>query len=142
MHSRVARSNFSLLTKLGASIGICSPSTLVPEHLKSQDYKIFSKLSEGLEWASVCMLLRIQTERQESFQIPSMKEYNSRFGLTTEKLKFLRDDAIIMHPGPVNRGVEISSEVMEDPRSKILTQVRNGVFVRAALLSEILGVEV
>jgi aspartate carbamoyltransferase catalytic subunit len=141
MHSRVARSNFSLLSKLGATIAVCGPSTLRPEHLQTNGYKIFTKLEEGLQWATVCMLLRIQTERQQAFQIPSMAEYSSRFGLTLDKLKHLRTDGIIMHPGPVNRGVEISSPVMNDPRCKILTQVKNGVYVRAALLSEILGVD-
>lgn len=141
MHSRVARSNFSLLTKLGATIGVCAPSTLRPERLREEGYNLFTSLEEGLEWASVCMLLRIQTERMQAFQIPSMDEYHARFGLTNEKLRYFRKDGIIMHPGPVNRGVEISSQAMEDSRCKILTQVRNGVFVRSALLSEILGVE-
>lgn len=142
MHSRVARSNFNLLTKLGATIGVCGPSTLRPSLLKDKGYKLFTQLEEGLEWSTVCMLLRIQTERMEAFQIPSMSEYNARFGLTVDKLRYLRDDGIIMHPGPVNRGVEITSQAMEDRRCRILTQVRNGVFVRAALLSSILGVEV
>ncbi|MEQ1875577.1 MAG: aspartate carbamoyltransferase catalytic subunit [Bdellovibrionia bacterium] len=141
MHSRVARSNFELLTKLGASIGVCGPATLRPPSLKEKGYQVFTNFEEGLEWATVCMLLRIQTERMESFQIPSMDEYNSRFGLTVDRLRFLNKNAIIMHPGPVNRGVEISSQAMEDSRCKILTQVKNGVFVRSALLSEILGVE-
>jgi aspartate carbamoyltransferase catalytic subunit len=141
-HSRVARSNFQLLSKLGATLGICSPSTLIPPHLAAKGFKIFSKLEEALEWATVCMALRMQTERQESFQVPSMKEFSARFGLTPEKLKYLSNEAIILHPGPVNQGIEISQTVMHDPRTKILSQVRNGVFVRAALLSEILGVEV
>ena len=141
MHSRVARSNFTLLKKMGATIGVCSPSTLRPDLLRDQGYQLFTQLEEGLEWATVCMLLRIQTERQNAFQIPSLEEYNSRFGLTVDKLRHFRNDGIILHPGPVNRGVEISSQAMEDPRCRILKQVENGVFVRAELLSEILGVD-
>jgi aspartate carbamoyltransferase catalytic subunit len=101
---------------------------------------VTSKLDEVLPTADVVMTLRMQTERQSTFQVPSMKEYTSRFGITEDRLAKIQKHAIILHPGPVNRGIELMSAVMDDPRCKVLEQVNNGVLIRAVLMSEILGV--
>ncbi len=139
-YSRVARSNLGLLTALGAEVGVCGPATLSP--VVDEKIKHFRKIEDGLAWASVCMLLRMQTERQASFEVPSLKEYAQRFGLNTERLSQFSKEGIVMHPGPFNKGVELTADVLSDRRQKILKQVENGVYVRAALLSEVLGVEV
>ena len=143
-HSRVARSNFDVLGKLGAEIGICGPPSFMPEAKDIPGVKIFDKLDDKtLAWATVYMGLRIQLERHtmEAASIDSVADYNGRFGLTVERLKKLSDSAMIMHPGPINHGVEFSPEVMRDPRSRILKQVANGVLIRAALLHRVLEAE-
>ncbi|MCC6277477.1 MAG: aspartate carbamoyltransferase catalytic subunit [Oligoflexia bacterium] len=139
-HSRVARSNIHCLRGFGAQITVCAPPTLVPPLATEWGVRVTSRLDEELPKADVVMALRMQTERQSTFQVPSIKEYTSRFGLTDERLGKIAKHAIIMHPGPVNRGIEMTSAVLEDPRCKVLEQVHNGVLMRAVLLSEILGV--
>lgn len=142
-YSRVARSNMGMLPMLGAEIGVCGPATLCPGAEETgREFKVFRNIEEGLEWADVCMMLRMQTERQSSFEVPSLKEFSLRFGLTAERLKKLKPKSIVMHPGPFNKGIELTQDVLRDPRQRIHKQVENGVFVRAALLSEIMGVEV
>jgi len=137
-YSRVARSNMALLPKLGAEVAICGPATLCPE--TKDDRRHFKKIEDGLKWASVCMLLRMQVERQASYEVPSLREFSRRFGLNAERLRIFSDKGIILHPGPFNKGVELTADVLTDSRQRILRQVENGVFVRAAVLSEILGV--
>ncbi len=149
LHSRVARSGFDVLTKLGAEIGIFGPETMMPAEkggALAAEYKIqmFDSLDEALPWADACMGLRIQLERHESKTLDldpanGNEDYLSRYGLTVERLKKLRKDAIILHPGPINHGVEFAPEVVKDPRSRVLQQVTNGVTIRAALLASILG---
>lgn len=135
LHSRVARSNTYLLTKLGARVFVTGPLTLIPpayEQLVEEGLTVTPRLEEALEGADVVMALRIQRERQQECFFPSLKEYAVRFGLTRERLRLARDDVIILHPGPVNRGVEISSDVADGPASLILDQVASGVAVRMA----------
>jgi len=138
-YSRVARSNIQLLKKLGAEVAVCSPSTLKDPYLEGV-YQV-ANLEEGLRWATVCMMLRMQVERQMGYEVPSLKEYSRRFGINAQRLKLFTSKGILMHPGPFNRGVELAPEILEDPRNRILAQVKNGVFVRAALLSRIMGVD-
>ncbi len=138
-HSRVARSNILGLTKMGAEVTICGPSTLVPREMAAMGAKINYNLSEVIEQSDVLMPLRIQMERQEEKFLPSLREYAIRFGITKAKLKHAKKDVIIMHPGPTNRGLEISAEVADGEYSVILNQVTNGVAVRMAVLYLLLG---
>jgi aspartate carbamoyltransferase catalytic subunit len=139
-HSRVARSNFDVLAKLGADIAVCGPSHFIPKDLPAET-KVFSDLDEAIEWATVYMGLRIQLERHASAELnrEAMDEYHRHFGLNHDRLKILAKDAMILHPGPINYGVEFSAEVIQDSRSRVLRQVGNGVFVRAALLERVLS---
>ncbi|MBK9293189.1 MAG: aspartate carbamoyltransferase catalytic subunit [Oligoflexia bacterium] len=139
-HSRVARSNIKCLKMLGAKITICAPPTLIPPFAQAWGVKISHNLDEVIAQANVVMSLRMQLERQSSYQVPSLKEYSSLFGITFERLKAIRKDAIILHPGPVNRGVEFISAVFRDERSKVMEQVSNGALMRSVLLSEVMGV--
>jgi aspartate carbamoyltransferase catalytic subunit len=139
-HSRVARSNILLLRMLGAKIRVCGPPTLIPPLATEWGVEVTDRLDENLEWANVVMALRMQMERQSSFQVPSLKEYTMRFGITQERLAKIRPDGVILHPGPVNRGIELMSVALRDPRCQVIEQVQNGVLVRAVLLSEFLGV--
>jgi aspartate carbamoyltransferase catalytic subunit len=138
MHSRVARSNVWLLTKLGARVRLCAPPTLVPPGL-DQLAPVTHRIEEAVDGADAIMMLRIQMERMSGGFFPSLREYHQRFGLTVERLKRARKDVLIMHPGPMNRGVEIASEVADGPFSVILDQVTNGVAVRMAVLYLLLG---
>ena len=140
-HSRVARSNFDVLTKLGAEIAVCGPQELLPSPGEVPGLKIFGDLDEAVGWASVYMGLRIQLERHnmDDIRTDALGEYHRQFGLTASRLEKLSKDAIIMHPGPINHGVEFSAEVLKDPRSRVMQQVTNGVLIRAALLSKVLG---
>ncbi len=133
LHSRVARSNIYCLRKLGASVRVIGPPTLIPSHLP-QDVKVFHRLEDGLRGVDVVMMLRIQLERQGKGFFPSIREYSKYWGLNMERLSLAKDDAIVMHPGPMNRGIEISSDVADSPRSVILEQVTNGIAVRMAVL--------
>jgi aspartate carbamoyltransferase catalytic subunit len=137
LHSRVARSNIYLLTKLGATVSIAGPGTLVPAEfadLVEQGLRIERHFEDAIEGADVVMILRIQRERQDAAFFPSMREYAVHFGLRPQHLERAAPEAIVMHPGPINRGIEISSEIADGNRSLILDQVTNGVAVRMAVL--------
>jgi aspartate carbamoyltransferase catalytic subunit len=138
MHSRVARSNIFCLTKLGASVVLCGPPTLVPAGIEALAPVTYD-LDEAIEGADAIMMLRVQFERMAGGYFPSVREYHVRYGLTAERMKRARKDALILHPGPMNRGVEIASEVADGPFSVILDQVTNGVSIRMAVLYLLLG---
>ncbi len=133
-HSRVARSNCIGFTKLGAKVVLSGPPTMIPKGIETLGASVAEKIEDALCGADVVMMLRIQKERQKSFFFPTEREYSKVFGLTREKLKNAKDDILIMHPGPVNRGLELASDVMDGPYSVILDQVTNGVAVRMAIL--------
>ena len=133
-HSRVARSNIWSLTKLGAQVRICAPRTLMPVELEKTGVQVTSSVEEAVTGADVVMGLRIQLERQKKGLFPSVKEYNDFYGLTPKRIKLADPEVLIMHPGPMNRGVEISSQVADSTASAIDEQVTNGVAVRMALL--------
>lgn len=133
-HSRVARSNIWGLKTMGAKVTICAPSTLLPPELEKTGVKVTTDIREAVKGADVVMALRIQRERQHSGHYPSLREYSRIFGLNKDILSLAKKDAIIMHPGPINRGVEMTSDVADCGRSLILEQVQNGVAVRMALL--------
>jgi aspartate carbamoyltransferase catalytic subunit len=133
-HSRVARSNVFLLTKMGADVVLCGPPTLLPPHLEDLGVAVTTDLDRAIEGANVVMVLRMQLERQRRSLFPSTREYFTRYGLSAERLSRAHEDAIVMHPGPMNRGVEIASDVADSARSVILDQVANGVAVRMAVL--------
>jgi aspartate carbamoyltransferase catalytic subunit len=141
MHSRVLRSNIQLLNKMGAEVWACGPSTLMPTDLARFGVRPTTSIDEAVDEADVVMMLRIQHERMHGHFIPSTREYFTLFGLTPERLRRAKDDVIIMHPGPMNRGVEIDSEVADGPYSVILEQVSNGVAVRMAVLYLLAGQE-
>jgi aspartate carbamoyltransferase catalytic subunit len=134
LHSRVARSNIWGLTKMGAEVNVAGPATLIPPGIEKLGVNVFSTVQEALLDADVVMGLRIQLERQKKGLFPSIREYSRFFGLDDKRLKLAREDAIVMHPGPVNRGVELSSMVMDGDQSTINEQVTNGVAIRMALL--------
>ncbi|WP_020185319.1 aspartate carbamoyltransferase catalytic subunit [Methylopila sp. 73B] len=134
LHSRVARSNIILLNALGAQVRVVAPSTLLPTGIERLGVEVFRTMREGLAGADVVMMLRLQLERMNGSFVPSVKEYFKHFGLDGAKLAYARPDAVVMHPGPMNRGVEIASEVADGPRSLIRDQVEMGVAVRMAVL--------
>lgn len=138
-HSRVLRSNLFLLQTMGADLVVCGPPTLIPVGLPRFGVTVTSRIDEAVEGADVIMMLRIQKERQSKGTFPSEREYFNLFGLTRERLRRARPDVIIMHPGPLNRGVEIESSVADGPESVILEQVTNGVAVRMAVLYLLAG---
>ena len=139
LHSRVALSNFHCLQKLGATVSVCGPSTLIPKYIDSLGIKHFTDLTEALEWCDVANVLRIQLERQDVNYFPSLREYSMKFGINKELLDSLRKEIVIMHPGPINRGVELSSDVADSKHSIILNQVENGVAVRMAVMYLLAG---
>ncbi|MDJ0869276.1 MAG: aspartate carbamoyltransferase catalytic subunit [Myxococcota bacterium] len=134
LHSRVARSNLYAFSKLGAEVRLAAPPTMLPPAVETLGVKAYTSLREAIEGADVVMLLRIQKERLEGCFFPSIREYAATFGLDRDKLRYARDDAIVMHPGPINRGVEIAHDLADQRPSVILDQVRNGVAVRMAVL--------
>jgi len=138
-HSRVARSNIWGLQKMGAKVTVSGPRTLMPVDLQVFGVEYTPFLEEAVEEADVIMALRLQKERQEGGLFPSLREYSELYGLTTNRIAGAKEDVLIMHPGPMNRGVEISSEIADSPRSVILEQVTSGVAVRMALLYLLLG---
>lgn len=133
-HSRVAISNIHALRLLGAQVMVCGPSTLIPKNIESLGVKVNTRIEEALEWADVANMLRIQLERQDARFFPSLREYTRLYGLDKNRLDALNKDLLVMHPGPINRGVEISSDVADSGQSIILQQVENGVAVRMAVL--------
>jgi aspartate carbamoyltransferase catalytic subunit len=139
LHSRVLRSNIHLLTKMGADVWVCGPPTLIPTDITRFGVRATSRVEEAVADADVIMLLRIQLERMEGAFFPSLREYFNVFGMTEARLRLAKDDVMIMHPGPMNRGVEIASEVADGPYSVILDQVANGVAVRMAVLYLLAG---
>ncbi|MBK8249104.1 MAG: aspartate carbamoyltransferase catalytic subunit [Gemmatimonadetes bacterium] len=139
LHSRVARSNLWGLQKLGAEVGVCGPRSLLPNAIDELGVRVFSRIEEAIEWAQALNILRLQLERMQAGYIPSLREYNRVFGVTRERLDRAPRDIVIMHPGPMNRGVEIDSDVADGPHSVILEQVTNGVAVRMAVLYLLAG---
>ena len=139
LHSRVARSNIYLLKKLGAKIRIISPPTLLPSNIEKLGVKVFKNVEEGLEGVDIIMVLRIQKERMEGTFVPSEKEFFRFWGLDRKKLDKAKKNALVMHPGPINRGIEIDSDVADDiSRSLILEQVKLGVAIRMAIIKELI----
>ena len=138
LHSRVARSNIMLLNALGARVRVVGPSTLMPSGIDRMGVQVFTSMAEGLKGADVVMMLRLQRERMSGAFVPSVREYFRYFGLDAEKLKAANEGALVMHPGPMNRGVEIASEIADGPQSVIQEQVEMGVAVRMAVMEALL----
>ncbi len=138
-HSRVARSNTFLLTKLGAKVRLAAPASLLPLGVEALGAEVHTRLEPAIEGADVVMMLRIQQERQDRLNFPTQREYYDFFALTPERLELAAPHALVMHPGPMNRGVEIDSSVADGPRSVILEQVTNGVAIRMAILYLLAG---
>jgi len=134
LHSRVALSNIYCLQKLGAEVMVCGPSTLIPRHIEQLGVKVEHNLRKALEWCDVANMLRIQLERQDIKYFPSLREYSLQYGLSLDLLDSIEKDITIMHPGPINRGVEITSDVADSDYSIILDQVENGVAIRMACM--------
>lgn len=134
LHSRVALSNIYCLQKLGAEVMVCGPTTLIPKYIHELGVKVEHNLRKALEWCDVANMLRIQLERQDIKYFPSLREYSMQFGLNKEILDSLPKQIVVMHPGPINRGVEITSDVADSKQSIILQQVENGVAVRMAVI--------
>jgi aspartate carbamoyltransferase catalytic subunit len=139
LHSRVARSNIWGLTKMGAEVAVCGPRSLLPKDIAEFGVRVFKRIDEAIEWAEALNVLRLQLERMEAGYIPSLREYNRVFGVTRERLERADHHVLIMHPGPMNRGVEIDSDVADGEHSVILDQVTNGVAVRMAVLYLLAG---
>jgi aspartate carbamoyltransferase catalytic subunit len=139
LHSRVALSNIYALKKQGAQVMICGPATLIPKYISSLGVLVEHNLQKALDWCDVANMLRIQLERQDSKFFPSIREYTMQYGLTMEHLNGLNSEILVMHPGPINRGVEITSEVADSNQSIILNQVENGVAIRMAALYLLAG---
>ncbi len=138
-HSRVALSNIYCLKKLGAEVMVCGPTTLIPKHIESIGVKVEHDLMKALNWCDVANMLRIQLERQDIKYFPSLREYSMLYGLNKERLDKLNKEIVIMHPGPINRGVEITSDVADSAHSIILDQVENGVATRMAVMYLLAG---
>lgn len=139
LHSRVLRSNVLLLTRLGAEVWVCGPATLIPPGLEQLGVHVTTRVEEAVTDADAVMMLRIQLERMQGHFFPSLREYFLMFGLTQQRLALARPDCLVMHPGPINRGVEIASDVADGPQSVILEQVANGIAVRMAVLFLLAG---
>lgn len=139
LHSRVALSNIHCLQKLGAEVMVCGPRTLMPKYIESLGVKVEFNLKKALEWCDVANMLRIQLERQDMAYFPSLREYTMQYGLDRELFNSVKKDIVLMHPGPINRGVEISSDLADGSNSIILQQVENGVAVRMAVLYLLAG---
>jgi len=139
LHSRVARSNIFGLLALGARVAVCGPPTLVPPGIEGLGVEVFRRVEQAIEWADVLNVLRLQLERMQSGYVPSLREYNRFYGISRERLARGNPDILVLHPGPMNRGVEIDSDVADGPQSVILEQVTNGVAVRMAVLYLLAG---
>jgi aspartate carbamoyltransferase catalytic subunit len=140
-HSRVAKSNIYCLTKLGATVRLIGPPTLIPKETEEMRVAVFHSMEDGLKGVDILIMLRIQMERQGKGFFPSIEEYAKNWGLTSERLARAQRDAVVMHPGPMNRGIEITSEIADGPRSVILEQVTNGIAVRMAVMYLLAGVK-
>jgi aspartate carbamoyltransferase catalytic subunit len=134
LHSRVARSNIWGLQKMGAEVAVCGPRSLLPNAIDDFGVKVFNRIDEAIEWADALNVLRLQLERMQLGYIPSLREYNRVFGVSRERLERVKKEILVLHPGPMNRGVEIDSDVADGPFSVILDQVTNGVAIRMAVL--------
>lgn len=134
LHSRVARSNIWGFTKLGANVRVVGPPTVIPDCIEELNVKKFYRIEDAVSNSDVIMMLRIQRERQNRNLFPTLREYSKFYGLTKDILKLAKKEAVVMHPGPINRGIELSSEIADDSRSVILDQVSNGIAVRMAML--------
>jgi aspartate carbamoyltransferase catalytic subunit len=139
LHSRVALSNIYTLQKLGAEVMVCGPTTLIPKYIEQLGVKVEHNLQRALNWCDVANMLRIQLERQDIKYFPSLREYTMMHGLTKSLLDSLPKEIVVMHPGPINRGVEISSDAADAKQSIILDQVENGVAIRMAVLYLLAG---
>ena len=139
LHSRVARSNIWGLTKLGAEVAVCGPRSLLPRGVEELGVQVFTRVEQAIEWADVLNVLRLQLERMQAGFIPSLREYNRIFGVTRARIERAPRELLILHPGPMNRGVEIDSDVADGPYAVILDQVTNGVAVRMAVLYLLAG---
>ncbi len=139
LHSRVARSDIHVLLALGAHVVLVGPPTVLPESYEELGVEVTTDLRRALSDADAIQVLRLQKERQNSGEIPSLWEYRLRWGITSQTVSWAKPDAVILHPGPQNRGVEIDSDILESSRSWVLRQVRNGVAVRMAVLFRLLG---
>jgi aspartate carbamoyltransferase catalytic subunit len=139
LHSRVARSNIYGLLTLGAEVAVCGPPTLMPPAVEELGVRTFTRLEQAIEWADVLNVLRLQLERMEAGYVPSLREYNRIWGVSKARLQAAKRDLLVLHPGPMNRGVEIDSDVADGPQSVILDQVTNGVAVRMAVLYLLAG---
>lgn len=139
LHSRVARSNIWGLTKLGAEVAVCGPRSLLPSAIEQLGVTVLDHIEDAIAWADALNVLRVQTERMTAGYIPSLREYNRVFGVSRERLERSPRDVVILHPGPMNRGVEIDSDVADGPHSVILDQVTNGIAVRMAVLYLLAG---
>ena len=140
-HSRVAKSNIYCLVKLGATVRLIGPPTLIPKEIKAAGVSIYYDMESGLKDIDVLMMLRIQMERQGKGFFPSTDEYAKNWGLTLKRLAQANPDVVVMHPGPMNRGIEIVSEIADGPQSVILEQVTNGIAVRMAVMYLLAGVK-
>jgi aspartate carbamoyltransferase catalytic subunit len=134
LHSRVALSNIFCLKKLGAEVMVCGPTTLIPKHIESLGVRVETDLMKALNWCDVANMLRIQLERQDIKYFPSLREYSMLYGLNKQRLDSLKKEIVVMHPGPINRGVEITSDVADSKHAIILDQVENGVAIRMAVM--------
>jgi aspartate carbamoyltransferase catalytic subunit len=139
LHSRVARSNIWGLTKLGAEVAVCGPRSLLPRGVEELGVRVFNRIEQAIEWADVLNVLRLQLERMQGGFIPSLREYNRVFGVSRPRIERAPRDLLILHPGPMNRGVEIDSDVADGPHAVILDQVTNGVAIRMAVLYLLAG---
>ena len=139
LHSRVARSNIWGLLRLGAEVAVCGPPSLLPRNVSELGVTVFHRIDDAIQWADALNVLRLQLERMQAGFIPSLREYNRVFGVTNERLSRAPRDMVILHPGPMNRGVEIDSDVADGPHSVILPQVTNGVAIRMAVLYLLAG---
>jgi aspartate carbamoyltransferase catalytic subunit len=139
LHSRVARSNIWGLQKLGAEVAVCGPRSLLPNAIEELGVQVFDRIEDAIEWADALNVLRLQLERMTAGYVPSLREYNRVFGVKREKLERAPRALTILHPGPINRGVEIDSDVADGPHSVILDQVTNGIAVRMAVLYLLAG---
>jgi aspartate carbamoyltransferase catalytic subunit len=140
-HSRVAKSNIYCLTRLGAKVRLIGPPTLIPKEIENMRVEVFHNMEDGLKGVDVLMMLRIQMERQGKGFFPSIEEYSKNWGLTSERFARAKHNVVVMHPGPMNRGIEITSEIADGPSSVILEQVTNGIAVRMAVMYLLAGVK-